>query len=262
MLAASLLTGVLYAAQRSLIYFPDRSAAPPAAQVLERGEDITLTTTDGLDLGAYLAHPAPELARDLAVLVAPGNAGHRGQRVSLVTELTERGFTVLLLDYRGYGGNPGSPDEEGVHRDAVAAVEFLMQSGFELDRIIYFGESLGSGVVSGLLADYPPGGVVLRSPFTDLPAMAGQVVPVIPVGWLVRDQYPVAEQVGATSVPVAVIRGTADEVVPTEQSALVAAAATTLVEELVLTGARHNDPVMFGPEVAEVVSRLADTIAP
>lgn len=258
----SVVIGLLFVFQRSLIYLPDRSDAPPAAEVLDGGEDITLRTSDGLDLGAYLVRPSPDLDRDLAVLVAPGNAGHRGHRTGFADELTARGFTVLLLDYRGYGGNPGSPDEQGLHADGAAAVSFLTDEGFSSEQIIYFGESLGTGVVAGLLAQYPPAGLVLRSPFTNLPAMADHTIPLIPVGWLVHDQYPVREQVTASEVPVAVIRGDQDEVVPTELSAEVAAQAPVLVEELVLPGARHNDPVMFGAEVADVVERMADQIQP
>lgn len=252
--------GLLFVFQRSLIYLPDESDPPRAAAVLERGEDVTLRTSDGLDLGAYLALPEPSVDRNVAVLAAPGNAGNRGGRADFADELTSRGFTVLVLDYRGYGGNPGSPTQDGLHADGVAAVEFLTGAGFDLDRIVYFGESLGTGVVSGLLADYPPAAVVLRSPFTDLPALADHTIPLIPVGWLVTDEYPVLDQVVATEVPVVVIRGTDDEVVPTGRSAQVAGRAPTLLEEVVFPGAGHNDPIMFGPQVAEVVQRTADRV--
>lgn len=256
-----LILGLLFVFQRSLIYLPDGSGPPPAEQLLDGGIDITLRTSDGLELGAYLARPEESADRNMAVLAAPGNAGHRGGRADFATHLTDRGFTVLVLDYRGYGGNPGSPDEAGLHRDGGAAVEYLHGEGFDLSQVIYFGESLGTGVVAGLLADHPPAGVVLRSPFTDLPAMADHTIPLVPVGWMVRDEFPVREQVSATDVPVAVIRGTDDEIVPTEQSAAVAAAADgagVLVEELVLEGAGHNDAVMFGPDVADVVARMVD----
>lgn len=255
-----LLLAGLALGQRSLIYLPGNAAAPPAADVLQRGEDVELVTADGLSLQAYLARPAAEVDRAAAVLMAPGNAGSRVDRVGLATDLSDRGFTVLLLDYRGFGGNPGSPTEEGLHLDTRAAVHWLREDGFAPERTLYFGESLGTGVVAGLLADHPPAGAVLRSPFTDLPAVANRTIPIVPVGWLVRDRFPVAEQVAAATTPVTVVRGSADEVVPTEFSAQVAQQARTLVEEVVFDGARHNDPIMFGPEVADAVARMADQV--
>lgn len=256
-LLLGLVMGGLALGQRSLIYLPGGDPPPEAADLFDRAEDVTVRTEDGLALAAYLVHPAPEQDRNVAVLVAPGNAGNRADRAGVARHLADRGFTVLLLEYRGFGGNPGSPSEEGLHLDAVAAVSHLEQAGFGRDRVIYFGESLGTGVVAGLLADHPPAGVVLRSPFTDLPSVADRTIPVLPVGWMVWDRFPVREQVAASDVPVTVLRGSADEVVPTELSAEVAASASTLVEEVVFAGATHNDAIMTGPEVADAVLRLA-----
>src|SRR5215203_526819 len=115
---------VLWAIQRQLIYFPDNSRVPPAGEVIEGARDVTLHTEDGLDLGAWFVPaegPAP--ARPMAVLVAPGNGGNREGRVGLALELSARGLAVLLMDYRGYGGNPGSPSEDGLAADAIAASE-------------------------------------------------------------------------------------------------------------------------------------------
>src|ERR1700752_2785910 len=106
---------ILWAVQRRLIYFPDAAEVPPAAEVLPGARDVTLHTADGLELGAWFV-PAdgPSKGAPVAVLVAPGNGGNRAGRVGLALELSRRGLAVLLMDYRGYGGNPGSPSEEGL----------------------------------------------------------------------------------------------------------------------------------------------------
>src|SRR5699024_645169 len=169
-------------------------------------------------------------------------------------------FAVLLMDYRGYGGNPGSPSGDGLRQDAVAAADALAAQGYPPERTIYFGESLGGAVVAALLAERPPAGVVFRSPFTELADVGRHHYPVLPVGLILRDRFPVAEHVSTTAVPVTVIRADHDSVVPAELSAQVAAAAPNLVEELVFDGADHNDPVMFGPKVADAVVRLAEAI--
>lgn len=253
------IVGAFWALQRQLIYFPDTSTVPPAAEVLPGGRDVVLTTSDGLELGAWFFPAPPGSHRDTAVLLAPGNGGNRLGRVSLADQLGRQGFAVLLLDYRGYGGNPGTPSEEGLHADALAAVAALADLGYPPERTIYFGESLGTGVVAALAAERPPAGIVLRSPFTSLGDVGRHHYPFLPVGLLLRDRFEVLEHASRWQVPTVVIRGESDEVVPTKLSAQVAAATPQLVEELVLPGG-HNDPVMFGVEVAAAVARLSDEL--
>jgi fermentation-respiration switch protein FrsA (DUF1100 family) len=90
-----------------------------------------------------------------AVLVCNGNGGDRSMRVELAAALNRMGLSVLLFDYRGYGGNPGRPTEEGLAADARAAQAWLAaQHG--VDRIVYFGESLGAAVAIGLAVQRPP----------------------------------------------------------------------------------------------------------
>jgi uncharacterized protein len=259
-LLVGLAVGMLTALQRRLIYFPDSTAVQPAGHVIDGAHDLTFRTSDGLELGAWLVPARPAADTNLAVLVAPGNGGNRSGRVGLATELSRRGFAVALMDYRGYGGNPGSPTEEGLAKDALAAAVALEGLGYPAERTIYFGESLGSGVVAALQARRPAAGLVLRSPFTDLAAVGAHHYPWLPVRLLLKDRFPVLEPLAATRKPVTVIYGDRDSVVPAELSARVADEAATLVERVVIRGADHNDEVMFGPRVADAVARLAAAI--
>jgi len=248
--------GLLYAFQRQLIYFPDSRDVPAAGDVISGAVDVTLSTSDGLELGAWFVPPRGE-PRGQAVLVAPGNAGNRAGRGDLASALAARGFGVLLMDYRGYGGNPGSPSEDGLARDAEAAVQALRARGYPADRTVYFGESLGTGVVARLAALMPPALVVLRSPFTDLADVGRRHYPWLPVGLLLRDRFPVTDHVRTLDVPVLVVYGDGDSVVPPDLSAAVAAVVPRLVDEVVLPGADHNDAVMFGSRMAELVADAA-----
>ena len=262
LLIGGVVVGMLYWLQRQMIYFPDASPVPPAADVIEGARDVTLHTDDGLELGAWFV-PASETGtadRRMAVLVAPGNGGNRAGRAEMAEELRQRGLAVLLMDYRGYGGNPGSPTEDGLARDAMAAVEALDDLGYPAERAIYFGESLGTGVVAALQSKRPPAGLVLRSPFTDFADVGAEHYPWLPVRRMLKDRFPVLDHLVDSNVPVTVIYGDRDSIVPTRLSAQVADEAPSLAERVVIEGAEHNDPVMFGPRVADAVARLADEV--
>lgn len=246
--------------QRQLIYYPDASDVPPAGDVLPGARDVTLETYDGLELGAWYVPADADRDTGLAVLMAPGNGGNRAGRADLARDLADRGLAVLVIDYRGYGGNPGSPSEDGLAADADAAVRALADLGHPVDRTIFLGESLGTGVVAGLQQRHRPAGIVLRSPFTDLADVGRHHYPWLPVRTLLRDRFPVLEPLAASDVPVTVVYGDRDDVVPTELSARVADGVPVLVERVVLEGAGHNDAVMFGPRVADAVARLARSV--
>nr|WP_203453618.1 alpha/beta fold hydrolase [Jiangella aurantiaca] len=268
LLIGGVVVGMLWWLQRELIYFPDASSVPTAGEVIEGARDVTLYTADGLELGAWFAPAAsgpavsgPAVAGyRMAVLVVPGNGGNRAGRAGLAEELRRRGLAVLLMDYRGYGGNPGSPSEEGLARDAMAAVETLEDLGYPAERTIYFGESLGSGVVAALQALRPPAGMLLRSPFPELADVGSRHYPWLPVRLLLRDRFRVVEHLAGSEVPVTVVYGDRDSVVPPDLSARVADKAPALSERVVIAGADHNDAVMFGPRVAAAVARLADKV--
>ncbi|WP_375002873.1 alpha/beta hydrolase [Aeromicrobium sp. CTD01-1L150] len=251
-----LLAGAMWAFQRSLVFVPD--AAPVTAP--DGVREVTLTTSDDLELGAWLVEPDAASDRETAVLYAPGNGGNRAGRIDIARGIAAEGFTVLLVDYRGYGGNPGSPSEDGLARDAHAAAELLRSEGFDPAQTLYLGESIGTGVVARLQADVPPAGVLLRSPFTDFVAVASHHFPFLPVRTMMRDEFPVEEHLGASDVPVTVLHGTADDIVPSELSVQVAETAGNLVEEVALDGVGHNDAEMFGRPVIDALVRLADQL--
>jgi fermentation-respiration switch protein FrsA (DUF1100 family) len=249
---------VLWALQRHLIYLPDSGPAASADQILPGARDVTLETEDGLRLAAwYLPGSAPDAA---GVLVANGNGGHRGLRAPLARALGEAGLAVLLFDYRGYAGNPGTPSEAGLALDVRAARTFLLEdAGVPADRLVYFGESLGAAVVAELAEEKPPAGLVLRSPFVDLASVGEVHYPFLPVRVLLRDRYPVADHVARVRVPTTVVYGSGDSIVPPEQSRAVAEASAQLHRSVEVPGADHNDSVLLdGDAVVTAVVELAE----
>jgi hypothetical protein len=258
--AAALLLGVLWALQRRLIYLPFPADVAPAAAVLPGAREVTLCTDDRLRLGAWFLDPG-EAA--VAVLVAPGNAGNRSLRAPLAAALARRGLAVLLFDYRGFGRNRGRPTQAGLARDVRAARRFLLEeAGFARERIVYYGESLGSAVVTELATTDPPAALVLRSPFTDLASVGRVHYPFLPVRLLLRDRYPLAEQIAGVAVLTTVVYGEDDGIVPPAQSRAVAAAAAGPVRLVEVAGADHNDRALLdGVELIDAVVELAKRCA-
>jgi fermentation-respiration switch protein FrsA (DUF1100 family) len=256
---AALLLGLIWTFQRRLIYLPFPTTVPSAASVLAGAREVTLQTADGIELGAWFVAPAgPD--RGMAVLVAAGNAGNRSLRAPLAAALARHGLPVLLFDYRGYGGNRGRPTEAGLARDSRAALRFLTDEvGLPLDRLLYFGESLGAAVVTELATEHPPAALVLRSPFRDLASVGRVHYPLLPVRTLLRDRYPLAEQLASVRVPITIVYGSNDRIVPADQSRSVAAAAREPVRLVEIEGADHNDrSLLDGPTLIRAIVHLAD----
>jgi uncharacterized protein len=246
-----LMVSLLWFGQRKLIYFPSQNPGPVPAGMSE----VEFGTSDGLRLKGWLSGPSgPD--RGIAVLVANGNGGDRSHRVPLARALNRHGLTVLLFDYRGYGGNPGSPTESGLYKDIRAAFGYLMKA-FESQKIVLFGESLGAALVTDLAVEHPVRGLVLRSPFTDLASVGAHHYPFLPVRLLLRDRFPLVDRITAVRSPVIVVYGTADSIVPPSQSIAVAAKASTT--PIAVEGADHNDQVLLdGPPVVGAVVTLAE----
>jgi uncharacterized protein len=222
-----------FAFQRQLIHLPDTStpAAPPDV------EEVTYRTDDGLELAAWFVAAEDPIS---TVLVAPGNAGNRGLRLPLARGLVERGHAVLLVEHRGYGGNPGRPSEAGLHADVLAARTHLEDRGdVEEDAIVHLGESLGSAVVAGLSVEREPAALVLRSPFPELADVARRQLPFLPVRTLLRDRFRTATHLEQVAAPTLVVAGDADRTVPHELSAEVASVAGA--ELVTVPDADHND---------------------
>jgi uncharacterized protein len=248
--------------QRHLVYLPDRAEpGTPPPDVAE----VALTTADGLELTAwFLPGHADADAGDGgeagAILVTPGNAGNRELRLPLARGLAQRGHDVLLVEYRGYGGNPGRPSEDGLLRDAAAAWEHLVgRDDVEPGRVVVLGESIGTGVAAGLVAELAPGtgpaGIALRSPFPSLADVAGDHYPFLPVRRLLRERFAVLEDLDRVDLPVLVVAGSADTIVATDRSREVADATGARYVEV--PGADHNDRALLdGSDYLDAVDRF------
>src|SRR5262245_30411094 len=163
---AVVVLGSIWIGQRRLIYFPDRRLPGPVEAGLTAVEAVEIPVEDGGILKGWFL-PGPGQPVPFTIVVFNGNAGNRAYRAPLAASLRRRGLSVLLFDYRGYGDSPGRPTQQGLEADARAVRAYVTRrADVRADRVVYFGESLGSAVATILAAQHPPAALVLRSPFT------------------------------------------------------------------------------------------------
>lgn len=250
---------LLFFFQRRMMFFPESRVPSPREVGIAHAEEVTFSTEDGLNLAGWFVRSDKVGAPVATVLVFNGNAGNRASRAPLAQALAQQGINVLLFDYRGYGGNPGSPTETGLTADARAARAYLAnRSDIDSSRIVYFGESLGTAVALALAVEQPPAALVLRSPFTSMVDVGRYHYPRLPVRLLLRDRFASNEIIGLLRSPLMIIAGDRDEIVPFEQSRLLYEAAPMPKEMVVIAGASHNDfDLLAGEEMIQAIVRFA-----
>lgn len=245
------LSGCAYVFQRNLIYFPDRSVPEFPAPF----DAVSLSTRDGLDLASWVAAPKRD---DASVIVYfHGNGGHAGYRADKMVPYLETGMGAMMVEYRGYGGNPGSPTESGLYHDAEAALAWLAGQNIGADRVILYGESLGAAVAVELATRHAVKAVVLEAPFTSLGDAGARIYPFLPIRWLALDHYDTISKIGTISAPLMVVHGERDQIVPADMGRALLTAAHAPKRGLFLPGLGHNDLIALGaPE--EILQWLAE----
>jgi pimeloyl-ACP methyl ester carboxylesterase len=240
----------------ALLYLPSRRILETPSALGLTFTAVELEADDGVRIHGWWV-PAP--ARSAGhVLLCHGNAGNIGDRVLHTALLCGAGFDVLLFDYRGYGRSGGRPSEEGTYRDARAArAALLAQPGVDARRVVYLGESLGAAVALELAHQHPPAGLILQSPFTSVRDMARLHYPLIPRA-LVPDAYPSLRLIRSLQVPLLVLHGERDEIVPPLHGQALYDAATCPKRLELLPGVGHNDLVArAGAGWAEAIATWA-----
>ena len=221
--------------ETKFIYYPDCApfTTPPGIT------DLNLTTSDGVAIhGWFVSAP---LASPVTVLLLHGNAGNLFNRRQKIELLREAGADVCSIDYRGYGRSAGTPNEAGTYRDARAAYDYLTQPrAVPTDRLVVYGESLGSAVAVELATRVPVGGVILEEAFTSVPEVAQKMFPLLPVQWLVKNRYDTIHKIGNLRAPLLLFHSRHDELFPYTYAERLLAAAPAPKRLVELHGG-HND---------------------
>ncbi|MDE2666253.1 MAG: alpha/beta hydrolase [Acidobacteriota bacterium] len=230
------LVGSVYLFQRKLQYFPNADPVPlPQGQAFRGLQEIELETEDGIRLLSWY-WPGD---RPLTLVYFSGNGGNRADRLEWARDFHRLGYGLFLLEYRGYGGNPGTPTERNLYRDAQAALDWLARDPGR--KLAYLGESLGSGVAVEMATRAPPAGLIIQSGFSSAADVGQHRYPLLPVGLLMKDPFDSLPKIKGLSCPLLAIHGDRDRTVPLPLGWALFEAAPEPKEWLMVPGAAHND---------------------
>lgn len=230
--------------QRRYVFVPARDRPDLSACPIASAREMAVHTSDGLELLAWYVSPDDDTKP--VILYLHGNGHHIGYRAPRLAYLNRLGWGALLLEYRGFGGNPGAPTETGLIQGARAAYETLRRLGIPSQRIILWGESLGTGVAVRLATDVEVGAVMLESPYTSILAIGQKQFPFVPVAWLLKDRFDLIGRIPSVHAPVLIMVGGQDRVVPPAMSQAVFAAANGPKVMWLAPEAGHNDLAAAG----------------
>ncbi len=211
LIAYAAILALLYFGQRRIMYFPDTQSIAPAAAGYGQAQAQVVKTADGESIVIWFAQPQ---AGQPLFLYFHGNGGQIAGRAARFRQLTRDGAGLLAVSYRGYGGSTGSPGEDGLIADAIAAYQYAIASGIEARRLVLIGESLGSGVAIALAAQADVGALVLEAPFSSTADIAAAAYWMFPVRMLMHDQFRSDIRIRQVKAPVLIIHGGRDTIVP------------------------------------------------
>ncbi|HEU4714283.1 MAG TPA: alpha/beta hydrolase [Pyrinomonadaceae bacterium] len=219
---------------------------------------VWFTTADGIRLHGWFFENQTNPA---TIIFFHGNTGNIGDVDWLGQRFHERGFNVLLFDYRGYGASEGDAENEtGLYADGDAAVDFLInEKRVRPDQIILYGQSLGTTVVVDVASRRDVGAVILESGPSSASSMANHALPWLPqqLHFFGKNRFESAQKLAKVKAPVLISHGDPDPVVPTSEGRLLYAAANEPKRLLIFPGAGHN---VFGSAGDSYLNQLIDFI--
>ena len=250
----------IWSYQRRLIYAPDPTHTAPQALALDGVEERVLATSDGERLVAWWVRAEPGRP---TLLYLHGNGGTLARRAERIRFLKARGLGVFMLSWRGYSGSTGSPSEAKNVADARLAYDELIRSGVPAQRIVLYGESLGTGVATQIAAAKPAAGLILDAPFTSITDIGAERYPYLPVRLLLLDRYENERHIRNVHMPVLIIHGEADRTVPVQMGRSVYEAANEPKRIATFPGAGHANHVRYGSYqvVMDFIGGLERTMA-
>jgi uncharacterized protein len=248
-IALGVLVLLLRLFERMQVFMPSRRLVCGPAALGRPFEEVMIRTDDGIQINAWYYPAQSGAARtNLVILHCHGNAGNLSHRIEHFSLMSDTGVNVLGFDYRGYGRSTGSPSEQGLIADAVAAYRWLRAKGFASDDILVLGESLGGAVAAALAARVPVGGLILQSSFTSVTDLGSELFPWLPVRWLGHIHFDTFSKLPQIHAPVMVMHSRADQLVRFHH-AEANFARITAPKILWEIAGDHNDALVLRPDL-------------
>ena len=245
--------------EKGLIFHPDKGndSITPDAYGIEY-DDVTFRTEDGLNLhGWFVPGKKSSPDEDLHTLLwFHGNTGNINHRLGNIKMLHERvPVNVFIIDYRQYGRSEGKISEKGTYIDAGAALAHLhSRKEINQEKIIFFGRSLGSAVAVELALKEKCRALILETPFTSILEMGKKLYPFLPVSLLLKTKYDSLSKIRNIKVPILIMHGDKDDLVPFEHGKRLYDMANEPKEFYTIPGAGHNDThIVGGDEYFDVI---------
>lgn len=248
--------GYMATFQRSFLYKLAPAWIAPESQNIPRSEAYRLTMSDGAKLAGWRVPAARPDA--LTYLYFHGNANGLDRRAGRFRLMTADGSGLVALSYRGYGGSEGEPSEAVLHKDAEAIYAEIVKT-VPPERVVIFGESLGSGVATNLARKVKAKATILDSPYQSVLARAQAEYPWLPVSWILTDTFRSDLWISEAKSPVLILHGAADRTIPsTDSEKLVTFARPDTVTRKLYPDQPHVVPYDKGPaeDVPAFLSRL------
>ena len=204
------ITVVVYFFQRKLLYHPF-SPQITGKGLIHNFETINFKTSDNFELKGWFHL---KNSNKKTILFLHGNAGNLDNRIDKLNFLGNMDINFLIIAWRGYSGNPGKPSETGLYKDALGGIEWLNKKGISNDRIILYGESLGTAITTEVAQNENFAGIILEAPFTSMVDMGQKIYPIFPVKFLLKDKYESKNKIKNIKSPILVLHGRKDKIVP------------------------------------------------
>jgi uncharacterized protein len=234
----ALIVGVGRLLHRYFIYIPDPARVAPRDAGLAGVEEVAFKAADGTKLIAwYLPSRGPKPT----LLYFTGNSGNVANRAGKIRTIAADGYGVFMLNYRRCGGSEGRPTESRIAADAVSAYDYLRGLGVTPHDVVAYGESLGTAVATRLSLQRHVEALVLEAPFTSIVDVGRLMWKGFPLGLIMADQYRTIDRIGAVKVPLFILHGARDAIIPLGQARHVFHTANEPKTLAVVPQAGHND---------------------
>ena len=201
----------IYFYQRNLLYHPTENNYQND-KIQFRYDEIFIKVDEKIKLKSWIINK--NLKKFKTLVLFHGNAGELSNRIYKLNELNKLDINILLISWRGFSGNEGSPTEDNLYKDAEAAIQWLNRKEVKNNRIILYGESLGTGVAVEIGKKNNFNSIILESPFTSMENAAKIYYPYLPVKLLLKDKYDSLNKIKTIKTPILIMHGKKDDIVP------------------------------------------------